>query len=215
MGKKIWYGDESQEVIGVVNNFHNKSLHNIIEPVVFMFDQNYATNLLIKVPPSEVQLIESTWADVFPNVPFSLTYFDQFIVDLYAKEHQLVQLFSFFSVIYLALCCMGLFATFSLHVMLKIKEMSIRKVLGANAINLLKSVLSSYVATTVIAIGMALPAAWFLLTFWLEGFSYKIPINPVLFIFSSLLVMLVSLMAIAYHLKKVLKVNPADSLSHE
>ncbi|MGD1839716.1 MAG: ABC transporter permease [Thermonemataceae bacterium] len=215
LGKKIWYGGEPREVIGVVKNFHNKSLHNIIEPVVLMFDLNYSRNLLIKATPSEVKLIKSTWADVFPNIPFSLTYFDQFIDDLYAKEYRLVQLFSFFSVVSLALCCMGLFATFSFHVLQRVKEMSIRTVLGATALNLLKSILSSYIATAVIAIGLALPVAWFLLTFWLEGFSYKIQINPILFIFSSGLVLLMSLIAIAYHLKKVLNVNPADSLSHE
>ncbi|MEM9337996.1 MAG: ABC transporter permease [Bacteroidota bacterium] len=215
LGKKIWYGDEPREVIGVVKNFHNKSLHNVIEPVVFVFDLNYSSHLLIKAAPSQVKLIESTWADVFPDVPFSLTYFDQFIDDLYAREHQLVQLFSFFSVVSLVLCCMGLFATFSFHVLQKVKEMSIRKVLGATALNLLKSILSSYLATTVIAIGLALPVAWFLLTLWLEEFSYNIRINPMLFLFSSGLVLLMSLIAIAYHLKKVLNVNPADSLSHE
>ncbi|NQZ78850.1 MAG: ABC transporter permease [Ekhidna sp.] len=215
LGQKIWYGDEAREVIGVVKNFHNKSLHNMIEPVVFLFDLNYASNLLVKATPAEVPQIEATWASIFPNVPFSLSYFDRFIDDLYAKEHQMVQLFSFFSVVSLALCCMGLFATFSLHAFQKVKEMSIRKVLGAGAVSILKSTLSSYATTAFIAIGLALPLAWYLLTLWLEGFSYKIQINPVLFILSSGLVLLMALLAVAYHLKRVLDVNPADSLSHE
>ena len=215
LGKEVWLGGEPREVIGVVKNFHNKSLHNLIEPVVFVFDLDYSQNLLIRASPSEVQQIESTWVDIFPDIPFTLTYFDQFIADLYAKEHQLVQLFSFFSVVSLALCCMGLFATFSLHVLQKVKEMSIRKVLGASALNLLKSMLNSYVATSLIAIGVALPTAWLLLSFWLEGFSYKIQVNPILFILASGLVLLMSLIAIAHHLKKVLEVNPAASLGHE
>ena len=215
LGKSIWYGDERRKVIGVVKNFHHKSLHNMIEPVVFMLDLNYSGSLLVKAPPSEVKQIESMWADVFPNVPFSLRYFDQFIHGLYVREYQLAQLLSFFSVVSLALCCMGLFATFSLHVLQKVKEMSIRKVLGATALNLLSAILRNYVAVTAIAIGLALPVAWFLLTFWLEGFSYKIGMNPILFVFASALVLLMGLVAIAYHLKKVLNVNPADSLSHE
>ena len=180
-----------------------------------MLDLNYSGSLLVKAPPSEVKQIESVWADVFPNVPFSLRYFDQFIHGLYAREYQLAQLLSFFSVVSLALCCMGLFATFSLHVLQKVKEMSIRKVLGATALNLLSAILRNYVTVTAIAIGLALPVAWFLLTFWLEGFSYKIGMNPILFVFASALVLLMGLVAIAYHLKKVLNVNPADSLSHE
>ena len=215
IGKEIWYGGEPREVIGVVKNFHNKSLHNLIEPVVLMFDLNYSQNLLIKAAPTQVKRIESIWAEVFPNVPFSCYYFDQFIDDIYVKESQLAQLFSYFSIISLVLCCMGLFASFSLHMLQKVTEMSIRKVLGANAINLLKSILSSYLATTVIALGLALPVAWLLLTLWLEDFSYKIKLNPMLFLFSAVLVLFLSLITIASHLKKVLKVNPIEHLSNE
>jgi len=102
-----------------------------------------------------------------------------------------------------------------LYVLQKTKETSIRKVLGANAINLLKSVTKSYIKIAFIAIGIAIPFAWFVLTSWLDGFSYKIQLNPAIFILSACLVLFVSFVAMAYHVNKVLNVNPVDSLSHE
>ena len=215
LGKKIWCYDEEREVIGVVKNFHNKSLHNLIEPIVFMFDMNYSTNLLVKTSSSEVGMIKTAWADFFPNVPYSHTYFDQFIGSMYTKEDQLVRLLGFFSLVSLALCCMGLFALFSLHILQSTKELSIRKILGANAMNLLRIVSSSYVVVALLAIGLAIPIAWLFLNNWLDGFSYRIPINPIIFIRSIGLILLASCLAISYHIVKALKTNPADSLKHD
>ena len=215
LGKQIWYGDKPREVIGVVKNFHNKSLHTIIEPIVFMFNTNYATSLLVKTRSSDTKIIKSSWADFFPNSPFSIAYFDQFIEGMYVKEQQLVQLLSFFSVVSLLLCCIGLFAVFSLYVHQKEKEMSIRKVLGANAGMLLKSVTRSYIVVAVVAIGIAMPVAWYFMTAWLNGFNYKIQLNPMISILSACLVLLVSVFTIGYHVKKVLEVNPINSLNHE
>lgn len=215
LGKKIWCYNKQREVIGVVKNFHNKSLHNIIEPIVFMLDTNYSTNLLVKGQSSDADIIRATWEGLFPNIPFSLTYFDQFIDNMYAKEQQLVHLLSFFSIVSLVLCCMGLFAVFSLYILQKTKEISIRKVLGANVINLLKSVTRSYLLIALIAIGIAIPIASFLLSGWLDGFSYKIQMTATMFILPACVVLILSFITIAYHLRKVLNVNPADSLTQE
>jgi len=215
MGKTVWYGEHPRKVIGVVKNFHNKSLHNLIEPIVFIYDENYSSNLLVKTQTSNVDIIKSLWGEFFPDTPFELTYFDQFIDSMYAKEDHLVKLLGFFSMVSLALCCMGLFAVFSLHVLQKTKEMSIRKVLGANSINLLKSVTRSYMAITLLAIGIAIPIAWYFMNNWLNEFSYKIQMDLFIFILSASLILFMSCIALMYHVIKVLKVNPVDSLKYE
>ena len=111
---------------------------------------------------------------------------------------------------------MGIFAVFSLYILQKTKEVSIRKVLGANAINLVKSVTRGYLLIALIAIGIAIPAAWFLLSSWLDGFSYKIQMHVTTFVVPACVVLLVSFVTMAYHISKVLlNVNPVESLSQE
>ena len=215
LDKIVWYGDQPRKVIGVVQNFHNKSLHNVIEPIVFIYDESYASNLLVKANTSDVGIIKSLWGEFFPNIPLTLTYFDQYIDAMYAKEDHLFKLLGFFSIVALALCCMGLFAIFSLHVLQKTKEMSIRKVLGANALNLLKSVTRSYVMITFLAICLAIPVAWLFMNNWLDEFSYKIQLDPIIFVLSASLILFVSFIALSYHVVKILNVNPVDSLKYE
>ena len=215
LGKKIWYGDEMREVIGVVNNFHNKSLHNIIEPIVFLFDTNYTNHLLVKTQATNSPYIESTWAKFYPQIPFSLRYFDQFINAMYQKENQLALLFRFFVIVSLMLCATGLFALFSLHVLQKTKEMSIRKVLGANYINLLKSITKHFRSIVLLSILIAIPFAWWFVKNWLNEFSYKVQIGIDVYLISGMVILLISVLTIAFHLLKILYVNPVDSLKHE
>jgi len=215
IGKTLWYGNQARKVIGVVKNFHNKSLHNIIEPIVFMYDENYSSNLLVKTQISNVDIIKSVWVGLFPDKPIRLTYFDQFIDAMYTKENHLVKLLGFFSILTMALCCMGLFAIFSLHALQKSKEMSIRKVLGASSKSLIQSMASSHITTTLLALGIAMPIAWYLMNDWLNEFNYKIQMDLLIFILSAALILLASCIALAYHVNKILNVNPVEFLDSE
>jgi putative ABC transport system permease protein len=215
LGKTISYGENTMEIIGVVKNFHNKSLHNIIEPIVFMYDLNYPTNLLVKSKPENSVIIGSVWSDFFPDEPLSIAYFDQFIESMYAKEDQLARLLSVFTIVSLILSCMGLFAVFSLQVIHKTKEMSVRKVLGANPLNLFSSITSNYFKVALISILTSIPLALLFTQKWLQEFSYRIQIDPFIFILSAGLILFTGFIAILYHLLKILTVNPVDSLKYE
>ena len=215
LSKVIWYAGQPRNVIGVVRNFHNKSLHNVIGPIVFIYDENYSSNLLVKTQASNVGIIKSMWDSYFPAIPFEITYFDQFIDMKYAKEDGLTQLLGFFSIISLALCCMGLFAIFGLHMVQKTKEMSIRKVLGANSIGLIKVIIKNYLLLALLAISIAIPVAWIFMNHWLTGFSYKIQMDPLIYIFSAVFILLMCCITITYHVIKVIHVNPVDYLKSE
>lgn len=215
LGREIWYGGERRKVIGLIKNFHNKSLHNLIEPIVFLYEHQYANNLLIKAPPTEVNAIKSAWDSFYPEAPFSVTYFDQFIGSMYEKEHRLTQLFWLFSVISMMLCAMGLFALFSLHVQQKTREISIRKVLGANYSNLLKSIIKNYRTVLILPIVVAFPIAWFLVRRWLSEFSFNVPVGFEVYLLSGFIILSASFAVIAYHLLKVLKVDPVIALKSE
>ena len=212
LGKSIAYGGEKRTVVGVVKNFHNKSLHNIIEPIVFLYEPSGARHLLVKTQVSDLDLIGSVWKQLYTDQPFSPSYFDQFIGAMYTQEVQLMQVFRFFAMIALLLCATGLFALFSLHVLQRTKEMSVRKVLGASAMQLLQSITKSYSMVAIIAMLLALPVAWFAVNRWLEAFSYRVTIGIDIFLLASTLLVMISLLVIARHLVKVLQVDPAAEL---
>lgn len=215
LGQTIWYGDQPRAVIGVIQNFHNKSLHNLIEPIVFLYDEDFSNNLLIKTQPINVDRIKAIWVDYFPETPFALSYFDQFIAKMYTKEDDLSRLLGFFSAIALGLCCMGLFAIFSLHLLQKTKELSIRKILGATTMNLIKTITKKYVTIILLAIIIAIPIAEGAMRNWLNEFSYKIEMNIFIFILSTFLILLMSGFTLLYHIIKSLKINPVEALKSE
>ncbi|WP_282162147.1 ABC transporter permease [Ulvibacterium marinum] len=215
LDQTIYYYGKPRKVIGVVQNFHNKSLHNAIEPIVFLYDEAYATKLLVKTAMGNVGLVETAWADFFPNTPFALSHFDQFIDAQYIQEDDLAKLLGFFSLVSLGLCCMGLFAIFSLHLLQKTKELSIRKVLGANAWHLVRTTTRSYVGVAVLALGMAIPVAWYLMENWLTGFSYRISMDALVFIGAATLILGMSGLTVLYHILKSVHANPVASLQSE
>jgi putative ABC transport system permease protein len=214
IGATLWY-DKPRTVIGVVSNFHNKSLHDLIEPVVLIYDENYSSSLLVKTSSANIETIKSVWTSFFPDTPFEVSYFDQFIEGKYAGEDNLVNLLGFFSIVSLVICCTGLFAIFSLHVLQKTREMSIRKVLGANFLNLIKATTRNYMLIALLAISIATPISWFLMNTWLMEFSYKVKMEPLAVIFSASLILLISALTIMYHVIKAITVNLVDTLKCE
>lgn len=215
LGKEIGYGGEKRKVIGVVKDFHNKSLHNLIEPIVFLFETEQPSNLLVKASPTELTAIQSEWHRFYTDAPFSVSYFDRFIGDMYNKEKQLIQLFQFFSIISLLLCYVGLFALFSLQVQQRTKEMGVRKVLGAELGNLFSAIIKNYGRVISFSIMAAMPIGWYLVKVWLSEFSFSATVGFGMYLLAGFIVISSSLLVISYHLIKIVNVNPALALKHE
>ncbi len=215
LGKEIGYGGEKRKVIGVVKDFHNKSLHNLIEPIVFLFETEQPNHLLVKASPIELTAIQSEWHEFYAGTPFSVTHFDRFIGNMYDKEKQLSQLFQFFSIISLLLCYMGLFALFSLQVQQRTKEMGVRKVLGAELGNLFSAIIKNYGRVVSFSIMAAMPIGWYLVQVWLAEFSFSATVGFGMYLLAGFIVISTSLLVISYHLIKIVNVNPALALKHE
>jgi|GEM_PF-2858909 len=214
-GKTIQCYGEPRQVIGVVQNFHNKSLHHPIEPIVFLYDENFASKLLVKTSMAQLAAVETVWADFFPDTPFGLRHYDQFLAAMYTQENHLSLLLGFFSVLALILCGMGLFAIFSLHMLQKTKEFSIRKVLGANALDLIRTATRPYMILAVLALAVAIPVAGYVMEDWLAGFSYRITMGVQVYLVAAAAIVLAGGMALSYHLLKSLRTRPAESLASE
>ena len=109
----------------------------------------------------------------------------------------------------------GTFAIFSMHLLQKTKELSIRKVLGATTMNLIKTITQKYVTIILFAIIIAIPVAGFFMNSWLNGFSYKIEMNVFIFMFSTFLILFMSGITLLYHIVKSLNINPVEALKSE
>ena len=217
LDQTILYGNggKPREVIGVVKNFHNKSLHHVIEPIVFIYDENYSSNLLVKTNPSNISFLESAWKDFFSGTGFSLTFFDGFLNAQYLKEDKLARLLGLFSTLAVIIAAMGLFALFSLNITQKLKEISIRKVLGANLLNLAGIITRKYFGIILIATGLTIPVSWYSIKYWLRSFAYRVEIDAFVFIASTAIILIVCAITTLYHIKKIAGVDPASTLKDE
>lgn len=217
LDQEIWYGNggKPRKVIGVVKNFHNKSLHHLIEPIVFIYDENYSSNLLVKTQPSNAGLLRLAWEDFFPETRFSLSFFDDFLRAQYLKEDKLVRLLSLFSVLAVIISAMGLFAIFSLNVTQKIREIGIRKVLGAGLMDLVNVIGKKYFVIILLAAALTIPVSWYFMNYWLTSFAYRIDIDPAVFVVATTVILLVCLITMLYHVHKITRANPAEILKDE
>ncbi len=215
IGKTIWAWGKPRKVIGVVQNFHNKSLHNVIEPIVFVYDESYPSNILVKASTDQIDLVKTSWSKVYGENPMEIVFFKNQLSHLYEKENQLLSLLKYFSILSILLSCMGAIAVFALHIQQKTKEMSIRKVFGAGGLQIFNAITKRYLSITICAILLANISLWFLQQLWFSNFEYKVEINLLTLGFQGLLVLVVLFIAISYHLMRIMLVNPARTLREQ
>jgi putative ABC transport system permease protein len=184
------------KIIGVVKDFHFQSLHEPIRPLVFALSHHAYNYIVVKLETDNfnrtIEKIEKTYKTVEPIFGFDFAFMEDQLNTQYASEKRTAGILTIFSGIAIAIACFGLFGISMLTFHQKIKEVSVRKVLGATAINLLLLMLGGFTRLIVVAIVIAIPAAWWLMDRWLDNFSYQVSINPAVFIVSALALIVVS-----------------------
>jgi putative ABC transport system permease protein len=218
---KIIKRDGEHEVIGVVKDFNYASLHEKIEPMVFTLApwQNQYYYLSIRLQsndmPATVGKIERAWQLVNATDPFEFNFLDQVFNDLYYKEQQQAKLLFIFSTLAIIIGAMGLFGLVSYSLKQKTKEIGVRKVLGATAVNLITGISKKYIFSIIIASALAIPLAYMMMTRWLDSFYYRIKLAPMVFVFSVLIALSITLIIINAHAMAAIRKNPAESLKYE
>ncbi len=211
----------SGEVIGVVRDFNFASLHSRIEPmIIFLADENWVSQFIYAkvnplAPPELISSIEKAFKTQWPDVPFEWEYLDSKYLSLYEKDYEVKNIFEIGLVISIVISCLGIFSISALAASLRIKEMGIRKVVGASVTHLFLLHLKSFLQFVVISMAVAFPAIWFLSLKWLENFAYHIDLNPWYFILPAGCALLITSITSGYHGMKGALVNPADTLKYE
>jgi putative ABC transport system permease protein len=218
VNKKMYMGSRGGFVKGVVKDFHFETLHNPIKPFI-LFTELRGRELLVKLSGRHLQqtisFLESKWKTLVPDRPFEYRFMDDDYDKLYNAEIRLGKIMNLFSGIAILLACLGLFGLSSYAAQQRIKEIGIRKVLGASARNITIALSKDFVVLAIVAIVIAFPVAWWATNKWLQDFSYRTDINWSIYVAAGLVTILLSIITVAFQAIKAAIANPVKSLRTE
>jgi putative ABC transport system permease protein len=203
-------------VIGVINDFNFESLHKNIEPVVFIFKPFWFYYVTFRLNPgvtaAHLDALAAKWKSIEPDAPFEYTFMTDRLEQLYVREHAWASGVNFFSAIAIAISSLGLLGLISFIVQTKMREIAVRKVLGAGISSIFLKLYGSMFVLILIAIAFALPIGWYACTWWLNGFAYRVSIGIDVYAMAALAVILVSTVAVLNRILRAANVNPVDVL---
>ena len=235
IGKHVTYPNSNQgllEVIGVVEDFNFNSLKIDVLPLMIIHEDNdiawvneresYVSVRINAESADNAQAMKSIIADVkreldqlSPGVPFEYSFMDQVFEDSFRSEQRMGTVLNIFTLMALIIACLGLFGLAAFSAEQRVKELGVRKVLGAKTSDLVISFSSEFTKMVVIALIIAIPLAYYVVSTWLAAFPYKTPIEPTVFIVAGVSALVISWMTIAYQSMKSANRNPIEALRDE
>jgi putative ABC transport system permease protein len=220
MNHPAWPEDfRRARIIGVVKDFHARSVHSAIRPFVFRMYRPWHFYGFIKVEgtriPETLKQMESVFKTYAPDYPFLYMFYDEFYNGQYQNEQQLARLFSGFSLLSVLISCLGLFGLASFTAEQKTKEIGIRKVLGATIPGIIRLTTKEFLKWVALATLIAWPLAYLVMHSWLQDFAYKVKLGPAVFLLAALLALVIALVTVSYHALRAALANPVDSLRYE
>ncbi|MEQ9412363.1 MAG: FtsX-like permease family protein, partial [Cyclobacteriaceae bacterium] len=209
----------NHEIVGVINDYHEQSLHYPIMPAMFTPGQGYMKYITVNIKPGNfkdaLNEIQKEWKNVFPDRPFDYFFLDDFFNNQYRQEQQLGKVFACFSGVGIFIACLGLFG-FTYYVShQRIKEIGIRKTLGASDFSLLKLMSSEFLLLVIVAGIVAIPLSYYLSTHWLSNYTVRITPTPQLYLLPVFFIAALGFLSILFLLLKVIKINPSESLKYD
>lgn len=206
-----------REIIGIVKDFHIKSLREKIEPLQILLDKRYATlSVRVEGDINEVLAdIEEVYESFSPVHPFSYRHFEDIYDKAYEDEAKTAQLTLWFTVLTIVIACLGLYGLAAHSVQQKVKELGVRKVMGASSGNLVRLLSEGFIKLIFVAFVIAAPVAWLIMDGWLNAFAYHIEIGPMTFLLTLAFMLGVAMISVGYRTYRAAVSNPVDSLRTE
>lgn len=223
------------EIIGVIKDFHFSSLHQKVAPLVLATDPSSISSgitglstyvwppnlyqLLVRIGPGEIEpiirQIEDRWQVLAPDTPFEFAFIDENLDAKYAEEKRWGKVTSLSSWFGILIAWLGLFALMHLMIKRRVREIGIRKVLGASTPALIRLLSQNYSRLLVFSALIACPVAWYFLGSWLAAFSYRIELNPLLFLGITLAVITLTLALFGLHTLRAARLNPIEAIQQD
>jgi putative ABC transport system permease protein len=206
-------------IVGVVEDFHFKSLHRIIEPFLLMLSTDYFDTISVRVKPGDVRrtidFIQKEWEETYPGEQFEFNFLDRRIDLLYESERKIRNIFLIFSILSIFVACLGLFGLAAFTAEERTKEIGVRKVLGASTGNILFLLSKEFAKWVLMANIVAWPVGYFMMSRWLQNFAFKIDVDLWPFLLSAVLALIIALLTVSYQSIKASLTNPVDCLRYE
>ncbi|MEP5613365.1 MAG: FtsX-like permease family protein [Cyclobacteriaceae bacterium] len=207
------------KIIGVVNDFNFKSLHNQISSVVLHMGESYFQNMIIRLgeddPLATLEFLEDQYRKYEPTRPFEPQFVDSMFAEFYESENKLSKLFTLFTILAILTATIGLFGLVSYSIVSRAKEISIRKVLGAGTKKLISLLVMRYIWLVLICIAVAFPVSYWLANMWLDNFAYRIDVGPEIFVPVAFAMIFLTLLTVGFQAIKGSMANPAEKLRSE
>jgi len=218
VGKTVSLWGEKKRIIGVVKDYHFQSLYNKIGPAFFTFSTvNPTTVAKIKTETEKQTIagIEKLYNRYNSGLDFSYAFLDDDYNALYASEQRVALLSKYFAGIAILISCLGLFGLAAFTAQRRQKEIGIRKVIGASVSNVVSMLSKDFLVLVFIALLLAIPISWWAANEWLQSFAYRISVSPLVFVVTSVSVVLITLLTISFQTIKAAIATPVKSLRTE
>jgi len=219
LGKTFGF-DSTGQIIGIAKDFNFNSLHHKIE-TMFMFNQTQwgFGNMSVKINGSKAKealsYIESVWKKVNPGIPYEYQFLDDHFKEVYRADSQISTIVGTLAILAIIISCLGLFGLASYAAEKRVKEVGIRKVLGASLQHIVFKLSKDFLKYVLIAALIALPLSWFAVNKWLQDYAYRVNISWWIFLVAVLLTLLIALVTISFQAIKAAVANPVKSLRTE
>jgi putative ABC transport system permease protein len=222
VGKELtWESEEGLikgSVIGVIKDFHFQSLHEPVRPLMFRLLPRY-NYVLLKLNTQDfaqtLSAVQETWKKFDNRFAFEFAFLSDYLNQQYLLEQSMAKILGAFSGIAIAIACFGLLGVAALSFRQKTKEVSIRKVLGASIPEIMFHLAKKFSRIVLISVALAVPLIWLVMDSWLENFTFRTTINPLIFAGTGVLLLVIAWVTLSHQLWKISTINPAETLKNE
>lgn len=219
IGQRFINRGDTTTIIGIVQDFHFRSMHDKIGPMVMYNDPGSRFNLFVQTVPGQpgnaIGAMNKLWKQYFAKYPFEYTFMDDTFNKVYEMDARISKLMFVFCCIAILISALGLFGLTAFTIERKTKEIGIRKVLGANIFNIVTLLSREFVMLVLLAILIAAPVAWLLMNKWLADFAYRIELSAGIFILSAFAAITLALITVSVQAAKAAMHNPVNALRKE
>ena len=220
LNKRLLVGDANATgvIVGVVADFNNADLYTKIEPtIIYSIKQNYrfAAIRLSNYSGEVLAELKTIWEGIFPNEVFEYSFYNEELAQLYKREELTQNIIISFAILTIFISCLGLLGLINLTISQRIKEIGIRKVLGASISSITFLLSRDFLKLVIIAMVIAIPIAYYFMEKWLRNFAFRVEIEWWIFVIAGLLIISIALLTISYQAIKAALMNPVKSLKTE
>ena len=219
IGKYISVAGKKALIVGVVKDFNVTSLKKQIPPVIMSANKSIYQVINIKLQPTDLKQtlssIEHLWISTFPNYVYEYKFLDEKIANFYNDDTRLSQLFKIFSCVAIFISCLGLYGLISFMALQRIKEVGIRKTLGASVGSIIYLFSKEFTILILVAFAISAPLGWFVMHKWLLTFTYRFSFGPGIFIIAIAASVIIAWLTVGYKALRAALANPVKSLRSE